>query len=507
MNALRLCPILLLGRLFLPAQDLKQFEKKVTDFTLPNNLHFTIVERHDAPVVSFHTYVDVGSVDDPSGETGLAHMFEHMALKGTETIGTKDWANEKKALDAVEEAYDKFEAEQNKGPKGDQSRVSYLQMQLKNAIDRAQTYVLPNEYARIIEENGGVGANATASADATEFFYSLPSNRIEVWFLLESQRFLHPVFREFYKERDTVLEEHRMHVESSPQGRLLRQFRNTAFDAHPYRNPDRGWPSDIQALRRREAQDFFERYYVPGNMNIAIVGDVNPADARRLAEKYFGPMAARPLPPVVRTQEPPQAGPKQVAVETASQPFLFVGYKRPDQYDPSDAVFDVIQFILHSGRTGWMYKEMVQDKKIASSVVAAATIPGGRFPNLFVFYAVPSVGHSADENEKAIDDIVQRLKNQRVDAETLERAKTQARGEAIRRLSNNPELAKVLTTFYGAYGDWRRLFTAVDDLNKVTADDVQRAARRYFVPASRTTAYAVQPSQPGPRPPAGVTRK
>jgi predicted Zn-dependent peptidase len=242
-------------------------------------------------------------------------------------------------------------------------------------------------------------------------------------------------------------------------------------------------------------------------MNIAIVGDVNPAEARRMAEKYFAPMAARPMPPVVRTQEPPQAGPKQVAVESASQPFLFVGYKRPDQYDPSDPVFAVIQLILHSGHTGWMYKEMVQERKIALSVVAAGTIPGGRYSNLFVFYAVPSSGHSVDENEKAIDDIVQRLKNQRVDAETLDRAKTQARGEAIRRLSNNPDLAKLLTSFYGSYGDWRKLFTGIDDLNKVTADDVQRAARRYFVTTSRTTAYAAQPSQPGPRPPAGVTRR
>src|SRR5690348_12326447 len=136
------------------AQDLKEFEKKVTEFTLPNGLHFIVAERHEAPVVSFHTYVNAGSVDDPKGETGLAHMFEHMAFKGTQTIGTRTWPEEKKALDAVEEAYDKYDAERNKGPKADQQRLVYLQAEVKKAIDRAQAFVRPNEYTRVLEENG-----------------------------------------------------------------------------------------------------------------------------------------------------------------------------------------------------------------------------------------------------------------------------------------------------------------------------------------------------------------
>ena len=119
MRGFRLCAVLVLAPLLLPSQDLKEFEKKVTEFTLANGLHFIVAERHEAPVVSFHTYVNAGSVDDPSGETGLAHMFEHMAFKGTETIGTKDWPAEKKALDEIEEAYDRVEAERNKGPKAD----------------------------------------------------------------------------------------------------------------------------------------------------------------------------------------------------------------------------------------------------------------------------------------------------------------------------------------------------------------------------------------------------
>jgi len=151
-----------------------------------------VVVRHEAPVVSFHTFVNAGSAEDPGGETGLAHMFEHMAFKGTESIGTKNWPAEKKALQDVEDVYDRMEAERNKGPKADQSKIGYFGMQLKQAINVAQSYVESNEYTRIIEENGGAGLNADTSFDYTEYFYSLPSNRIELWFLLESQRFLQP---------------------------------------------------------------------------------------------------------------------------------------------------------------------------------------------------------------------------------------------------------------------------------------------------------------------------
>ncbi len=502
MRASRFGIILAFACLNLTAQDLKEFEKKVTEFTLPNGLHFTLVERHEAPVVSFHTYVNAGSVDDPSGSTGIAHMFEHMAFKGTESIGTKDWPAEQRALEAVEQAYDKVDAERNKGPKADQRKIDMLQAQLKLSIDYAQSFVESNEYTRVIEQNGGVGLNAETSLDSTEYYYSLPSNRIELWFLMESQRFLHPVLREFYKERDVVMEERRMRIDSNPQGKLFEDFLATAFAAHPYRNPGVGWPSDVVNLRRNTAREFFDKYYVPANINIAIVGDVNPAEARRLADKYFGPLPTRPLPPLLHTAEPPQPGPKTAIVDSSAQPLLFLGYKRPDEYDADDAVFDVIQMILSSGRTGLLYKQLVQQKRIALEAEAQATFPDGRYPNLFVFFLVPAFGHSVEENQKAVDDLLTRFASQKTDAETLARVKTKVRAGLIRRLGSNAGLASVLTVYYATYGDWRKLFTSLDDLNKVTADDVQRVALKYFDPASRTVAYTVSnaPAARGARP-------
>lgn len=499
-RAMGLWVALVAGAVLVQAQNLKEFEKKVTEFTLANGLHFILAERHEAPVVSFHTYVDAGSVDDHSGATGIAHMFEHMAFKGTETIGTTNWPEEKKALAAIEAAYDRLEAESNKGPKADPQKVKSLEMAVQAAIERAQTFVIPNEYPRIIEENGGAGLNASTGYDATEYFYSLPSNRIELWFLLESQRFLQPVFREFYKERDVVREENRMRVESSPQGKLLEDFGATAFEAHPYRNPPSGWPSDIVNLRLSDARKFFEKYYVPANITIGIVGDVQPAEARRLAERYFGPLAAHPLPPRVHTEEPPQPGPKTAVVESPTQPLMVIGYKRPDQYDKDDPVFDIISEILSSGRTGLLYQDLVRDKRLALEAETGDSYPDSRYPNLFLFFIAPALGHTIEENQKALDELLTRFEAQKVDAETLARVKTKARAGVIRRLDSNPGLASLLTAYYAAYGDWRKLFTSLDDLDKVTAEDVQRVARQYFVTPSRTVAYTVN----GGAPPAGA---
>ncbi len=232
------------------AQSLADFEKRVTEFTLDNGLHFIVLERHEAPVVSFHSYVNAGSVDDPGGRTGIAHMFEHMAFKGTETIGSKNYAEEKKALAAVDEVYDALDAERARGPRADPKRIQDLEKRLEAAIAKAGSFVDANAFPRIIEENGGVGLNAGTGMDSTNYYYNFPSNRLELWFLLESERFLKPVFREFYKERDVVREERRMRVESDPQGKLMEALLATAFAAHPYRNMPGGWASDIESFRR-----------------------------------------------------------------------------------------------------------------------------------------------------------------------------------------------------------------------------------------------------------------
>ncbi len=489
--------LLLLLPCLLAAQSVsdlqKSFEKKVTEFTLANGLHFIVIERHDAPVVSFHTYLNVGSVDDPGGQTGLAHMFEHMAFKGTSTIGTKNWVAEKAALAAVEQVYNRLEAERGRGTRADAKKVDALQMELAAAIEKADSLVEPNEYDRVVESNGGADMNASTAEDSTNYFYSFPSNRIELWFLMESTRFLDPVFREFYKERDVVREERRMRVESSSQGKLVEAMLATAYSAHPYRNMPGGWAGDIEHFRRPDAERFYRQYYVPANMTIGIAGDVNPVEARRMAKKYFGRLPARPLPSRYRTDEPVQEGEKRVAVASPAQPFLVIAYKRPDRHSPDSAAIDVLDAVLSDGRTGLIFKDMVRDKQIALGAGSQSEFPGGKYPSLFLFYVAPGTGHSVEENEQELYKIIDQVKAATVDAETLQRVKTKLRAGLIRKLASNSGLASELCSYYVAYGDWRKLFTELDEYNKVTAEDVQRVAKMYLVPEHRTVAYTYGP--------------
>ncbi len=491
---IRLAVVPLAVAVTLAAQDLREFEKHVTEFTLANGLHFIVLERHQAPVVSFHTYVNAGSVDDPKGKTGVAHMFEHMAFKGTDSIGSTDPVAEKAALADVERRYDQLEAEQNKLEKANSIRLKALREALDAAIDKADSYTIDNLYPRIIEENGGVGMNAETSEDSTKYFYNFPANRVELWFYLESARFLKPVPRQFYKERSVVREERRMRTESDPQGKLFEQLLAAALTAHPYRNPPVGWASDIENLRVQDARDFFAKYYVAGNITISIVGDVDAKRMKALAEEYFGRIPKRPLPPLVTTVEPEQEGPRRVEVQSPAQPIELLAYHRPDQNDKDDPAFDVVASLLSGGRTSILYKDMVRDKQIALAAGTDATIPGGKYPGLFLFYLVPAQGHTLAENEKELDAQLAKFQQEKVDDASLARVKTKTRAGLIRQLDSNSGLAQLLATYHVNYGDWRKLFTAIEDIDKVTVDDVQRVAKKYFTPENRTIAQTYQPA-------------
>src|SRR6185437_2305978 len=284
------------------AQDLASFEKKTSVKTLANGLTVVVCERHEAPVFSFYTLVDAGAAQDPKGETGMAHMFEHMAFKGTTTIGTTDYTAEKVALEKEEQAYQAFQRERLKRVGQDPKKVEELEKAFIQDQEEADKYVKKNEFGEIIESQGGEDLNATTAEDETSYFYSMPSNRLELWAYLESERFLHPVLREFYQERDVVFEERRMRTDSSPIGRMIEQFLASAYVAHPYRNPNVGWPSDLATLTRTDAQQFFDKYYVASNMTIAVGGDVKPDEVFALAEKYFGRLPAKAKPEDLHTE-------------------------------------------------------------------------------------------------------------------------------------------------------------------------------------------------------------
>ncbi len=456
---------------------------RVSEFTLDNGMKFVVLERHEAPLVSFVTYANVGGVDEPDGQTGVAHFLEHLAFKGTTRIGTSNYDAEV----AIMEEMSKIEVERQQArDRGDVETTERLQDELITLEAKAQPYVKQNEYGQIVEQAGGAGLNAATSADATFYFYSFPSNKLELWMSLESERFLDPVFREFYKEQEVILEERRQRTDNSPVGKAIEVFLDKAYDVHPYKRPVIGYNEDIRGLTRLDVRDFFDTYYGPGNLTAAVVGDVDPQEVKRLAEIYFGRFEARPEPPDVIRQEPVQQQEKEITVRLESQPWYFEGYHVPSMTDPDAQVYEAINRLLSSGRTSRFYQSMVEGTEIALSAQSIYGFPGDRFPTLMLLYALPSPGHDLDDMATAIHQELDRLKNQAIAPEDLERVKTQARASRLRLLDSNQGMANSLAEYQVKTGDWRNLFQELDRIAAITPEDIQRVARKTFKASNRT---------------------
>ena len=476
----------LLGAPLAAAQSpLAALEPAITEFTLDNGLTFIVVERREAPVVSFFTHADVGSVDEPVGQTGIAHMFEHMAFKDTTSIGSADLEGELAALDREEEAYAQLRTARLKAAPPEE--VEQLEATFVALRDSAKGFVEESAFQQVIEQQGAVGLNAFTSADQTGYFYSLPSNKAELWFALEADRFLYPVLREFYVERDVVMEERRLRTESNPIGRLLEEFITTAFKAHPYGQPTVGHMSDLQSISRTEAEAFFDRYYGASNLTIAVVGDIEAEQARGWAEQYFGRLPKRPAPDPVATVEPPQLGERRVTLIDQAQPFVIVGYHRPSTRDADDAAFQVLNDVLGAGRTSRMHKRLVESEMALSTGVLAA-FPGEKYPSLFTVYAIPNQGVDPAEVEAIVYEVLKEVAENGITEEELARAKTRARANLIEGLDSNIGLGIALATTRAHTGDWRELFHNLDRIEAVTAEDVQRVAAETFRSANRTVA-------------------
>jgi predicted Zn-dependent peptidase len=494
--------ILLLVIVALPvfAQDLASFEKNVTVKTLPNGLTVVLYRRSEAPVFSFFTLVDAGSAQDPLHQTGLAHMMEHMAFKGTPDIGTTDYAKEKVALEKVEQTYQAYEAERVKRVGQDPQKLKQLQQAWQDAIKDADQYVIKNQFGEIIESHGGVGLNAFTSYDETGYMYSLPSNQVELWAALESDRFANPVMREFYKERSVVMEERRMRTDSRPTGRLLEQFLGTAFMANPYHRPTVGYASDLQSFSATDAANFFHKNYVPSNMVIGLVGDLDPAKTMPVVEEYFGQLQTSPKPLELTTTEPPQNSVREVNLQDPAQPFYLEGYHRPSYLDNDDAVYDAITDLMSNGRVSRLYRSLVRDQKIAAYAAGFSGLPGTKYAHLFAFYGIPLPGHTNEELQKAIHAEIEKLKTTDITDEELAMFKTRTRADLIRSLSSNEGLAQALATYQTRYGDWRELFRYLDRVDKVTKADVRRVANQVFQETNRTTGAIYTAQQPKANP-------
>ncbi len=477
------------GSLPAHAQDLRSFEQKITTKVLPNGLTLIICERPDAPVFSYSTFIDAGDVNDPSGESGLAHMFEHLAFKGTSQIGTTDYPAEKIALAKVEAANAAYEAEYLKPVGRDEHKLAELKKAFLEAQAEAHKYVIPNQFTDIAERNGAEGLNAETGLDETQYFWSMPENRLELWAYLESSRLADTVPREFYKERDVVIEERRMRTDSNPEGRLFEQFVATAYVAHNYGRSSIGWPSEVSQINATEAMEFHKKYYVGANIVVSVVGDVKASEAMPILEKYFSRVPAGPKPEEMTTVEPKQFAEKTVVIRDPNQPIYIEGYHRPDYRDPDNAVYDAISDIMSNGRVSRLYRSLVRDQQIAAEAEGVSPYPGDKYPSLFVFFAAPLPGHTPQEMRDAIHKEIEKLKTTDVTDEELAMYKTRTRADLLRGLADNQGLANDLAEYQTRFGDWRELFLQLDKVDKVTKADIRRVANQVFVASNRTEAW------------------
>ena len=467
------------------SQTFDALKKEIKTHVLGNGMKFMVLERHGAPVVSFHVYADVGSVNESYGITGISHLLEHMAFKGSKTVGTKNYEEELKILDQLDSVYEKLRAEENR-LEPDPNRIAELKKQFAELESKAKEYVINNEYFDMMLREGDAGVNAYTSSDATQYINSLPSNRVEFWMAMTSDRFLNPVFREFYKEREVVMEERRLGLETQPTGRLIEDFRAVAFKAHPYRHHVVGHMSDLQSITRKDVEDYFRRFYSPSNLTAAVVGDVKAEEVFRLADLYFGRIPSGPKPEPVRTREPEQWGERRVTVSAQAQPYLIIGYHRPEVRHKDNHALEALADILGQGRSSRLFTSLVKNKKIAVSASTAGSFPGEKYPNLFVLFAIPAQGKSSAECLAAVEEEIEKVKKESVSEEELTKFKRRAIKNLLDQMTNNASMAALLTYAEVILGGYQKLFNQIDEIKALTAEDIRRVANKYLVKNNRT---------------------
>ncbi len=472
---------------------------RVIEHQLANGLTVLMVERHQTPVVSINITFAVGGVNEKTGQTGLAHLYEHMAFKGTRTVGTKDYQKEGPILDELARVGTELEVRQrelagreNPPSAEEQATIDRLQKRFGELQTQASQFVVGNEMALLYQRHGGVGLNASTGKDLTRYTISLPANRLPLWAAIEADRMANPVLREFYKERGVVMEERRLRNDDSPQGLLFETFTSAAFRAHQYGIPTIGWGSDIMAVTPAETEAFFKTYYGPNRATIALVGDIQPKEVLALIENTFGKIPAAPAPPALVTVEPEQRGERRVEVEFDAEPMVAVGYHKPGLGHPDDDVFDVIDAVLTDGLTSRLHANLVREKRLAANVNSDANYPGVRAPNLFILVATPLAPHSTAEVEAEIYQELERLKTEPVTATELEKVINNLDADLVRALRSNSGLASQLALYQTVAGDWRYVLKSRDRIAAVTPADIQRVAAQYFSKSNRTVGTLVK---------------
>lgn len=461
------------------------FKKNVVERKLKNGITLIMMNRGYSPIVSLHMAFKVGSVDESYNTLGAAHILEHMLFKGTDRLGTKDYSNEKKLLDRIEtvgETLDRLKL-QNPGNR----EIAELEKELQKLQEEHSQYVVSSPYDRLYTAMGGVGFNASTSKDMTGYYIDLPAERIESWAQIESERLRKPVLREYYLERNNILEERLMRYGSNGSGYLNEVFFATAYSAHPYRHPIIGWESNIKFMSINDIKRFYTEHYIPSRMTITIVGKHDPEKTYEIMKKYFEGIEVKPEPGEVKVVEPTQTGEKRVEVYFNARPLLIMGWKKPAAPHKDDYVFDLISSVLSEGSSSRLNKKLVLDKKIATTVYAWNGAPGSRYDNMFMIYASPADGVKPEKVEEEILAEIDRMRNE-IKQEELGRVINLMESSFVFMLDNNDGIAHQLSYHQTISGNWRYLTDYIHKLSSITIQDITGTVDKYINDRNRTTA-------------------
>lgn len=468
----------------------------VIERKLDNGLTLLMLENHQSPTVGMVLGFSVGSVDESDGISGAAHILEHMLFKGTPEIGTTDWAKEKVLLDQIEVTAQELRAERNREGRGDPERLKALADRIETLQKEARGFLVSNEADRIYNEAGQQGFNAGTSWDMTSYQIALPSNRLELWMKLESDRLKTPVLREFYTELNNIMEERRLRTEDSPAGPLGKVSEAVivaAYQAHRYGVPIIGWPADIARVTRTEVEAFYRTYYAPNRMTVAIVGDIDPVRTYDMVKAYFGDLKRQPDPWKPRTDEPKQIGERRVEVEYDAEPRVILAWHVPAADHRDWPAIEVMNEVLQGGRSSRLQRRVIEEKKIAASINGYTGIPGGRYASLYMIEATPLSPHSTTDVEEAIYTEMERLKKEPPTEAEVRAVQTRYRKGFVDGLVDNLGLANSLAGAAATFGDWRQPFQMAEAIMRVTPADVQRVAATYLAKRNRTVGTLVKP--------------
>ncbi len=473
---------------FIFSQALR-LEDQVIEYMLDNGLKLLMVERHEVPRVVCHIYFRVGSVCEQPGITGISHFHEHMMFKGTHVIGVTDFEQDDTINRQIDALMEQIYMEKYWKRDGDQNQIKAWEAEADSLIKLEKKWIIKDDLWENYMKNGGTGLNASTSEEITGYYVTLPSNKVELQMWLESDRMMNPYFREFYSEKEVVREERRL-SENRPGYFFREQLNATFYTASPYEWGVIGWDVDLQKVTKADMIAYNRRFYIPNNAVAVYVGDINPEEIIALAKKYFGRIPRGKDPEPVRTTEPKQFCEKRVYGEAGAPPSVTIMYHIPPAGHSDDEVFTVISGIMNE-RTGRLYKKLVIEKGIALDAYGYGR--GAMYAGQFSFGGRPKVieGHTPEELELALYEEIERLKNEPVSDYELQKVKNRAEANFIMSLRSSRGLASRLGRAELGLG-WRNLQLSVDQLKKVTADDIIRVAKTYFTKDNRTVGILVR---------------